>query len=71
MEIRPQDRRLKIFQFLAAVIPLAVAFLLVAMSTEAGGRNFRLLLIGLIALGMVGFGVASAGIKSSCKPSLF
>ncbi len=58
-EIRPQDRRLKIFQFLAGVIPLAGAFLLVAMSTEAGGgRNFRLLLIGLIALGMVGFGVA-------------
>jgi serine/threonine protein kinase len=58
-EIRPHDVRLKVFQLLAGVIPLAGAFLLVAVGTEAsGGRSFRLLLIGLIVLGMVGFGVA-------------
>ena len=58
-EIRPQDRRLKIFQFLAGVIPLAGAFLLVAVGPEvSSARGFRLLLTGLIVLGMVGFGVA-------------
>ena len=58
-EIRPQDTRLKVFQFLAGVIPLAGAFLLVAVGPEVSStRGFRLLLTGLIVLGMVGFGVA-------------
>ena len=58
-EIQPQDTRLKVFQFLAGVIPLAGAFLLVAVGPEvSGARGFRLLLTGLIVLGMVGFGVA-------------
>jgi serine/threonine protein kinase len=58
-EIHPQDRRLKLFQLLAGVIPLAGAFLLVAVGAEvSGGRSFRLLLTSLIVLGMVGFGVA-------------
>ena len=58
-EIRPQDTRLKVFQLLAGVIPLAGAFLLVAVGPEVSReRGFRLLLTGLIVLGMVGFGVA-------------
>ncbi len=58
-EIRPQDRRLKCFQLLAGVIPLAGAFLLVAVGPEVSReRGFRLLLTALIVLGMVGFGVA-------------
>lgn len=58
-EIRPHDMRLKVFQLLAGVIPLAGAFLLVAVGPEvSSGRSFRLLLTGLIVLGMVGFGVA-------------
>jgi serine/threonine protein kinase len=58
-EIRPHDTRLKVFQLLAGVIPLAGAFLLVVVGPEvSSGRGFRLLLTGLIVLGMVGFGVA-------------
>ncbi len=58
-EIRPQDRRLKLFQLLAGIIPLSGAFLLVAVGPEvSSGRGFRLLLTGLIVLGMVGFGIA-------------
>jgi serine/threonine protein kinase len=58
-EIRPHDTRLKLFQLLAGVIPLAGAFLLVVVGPEvSSGRGFRLLLTGLIVLGMVGFGVA-------------
>lgn len=58
-EIRPHDTRLKVFQLLAGVIPLAGAFLLVAVGPEvSSGRSFRILLTSLIVLGMVGFGVA-------------
>ena len=60
-ELRGVARRLRLFQFLAGVIPLAGAVLMVGMGPEdnmAEYRTFRILVTGLIGLGMAGFGLA-------------
>jgi serine/threonine protein kinase len=52
--------RLRAFQLLAGVIPLAGAVLLIGVGPETSGyRTFRLLATALIALGMAGFGLAA------------
>src|SRR5262249_60416765 len=54
--VRP---RLRLFQFLAGVIPLTAAALLVDAGPEtAGYQMFRLLVIALLALSMAGFVLA-------------
>ncbi len=54
--VRPRLRR---FQFLAGVIPLCAAVLLVEVGSEVPGqRTFRLLITALIALSMAGFVLA-------------
>jgi serine/threonine protein kinase len=58
-ELGPLENRLRLFQILAGVIPLAGAVLMVAVGPEISGyRTFRLLVTGLITMGMAGFGVA-------------
>jgi hypothetical protein len=62
-ELRGLERRLGLLQFLAVLIPLAGAVLMVGVGPEAftpsgGYRTFRLLVTALIALGMFGLGVA-------------
>jgi serine/threonine protein kinase len=57
-ELRNVGRRLRVFQFLAGLIPLAGAILLLTVGPEQLTATFRLLVTGLIALGMLGFGVA-------------
>jgi len=56
------DRRLGVFQFLAVLIPLAGALMMIGVGPETFTpdeyRTFRLLVTGLIALGMTGLGVA-------------
>jgi hypothetical protein len=52
--------RLRWFQFLAGMIPLVGAVLLMGVGPEVSGyRTFRLLVIALIVLGMAGFGLAT------------
>jgi hypothetical protein len=61
-ELRGLGRRLGLLQFLAVLIPLAGAVLMVDVGPEAftpsSYRTFRLLVTALIALGMFGLGVA-------------
>jgi hypothetical protein len=61
-ELRPLDRPLGVFQFLAVLIPLAGALMMIGVGPETFSpdeyRTFRLLVTGLIALGMTGLGVA-------------
>jgi hypothetical protein len=61
-ELRGLDLRLALCQFLAVLIPLAGALLMIGVGPEsfqaADYRTFRFLVTALIALGMVGLGVA-------------
>jgi serine/threonine protein kinase len=62
-ELAPLDWRLAVFQFLAGLIPLIAAVLLVFASPEkqlrgASYQSFRLLLTALIVAGMLGFAAA-------------
>ncbi len=57
-ELAGMAGRLRFFQILAGLIPLAGAVLLIAVSPDQLTLPLRLLLAGLIALGMAGFGVA-------------
>jgi serine/threonine protein kinase len=61
-ELRGTRDRLGLFQFLAVLIPLAAAVLMVGIGGEgfdsADYRTFRLLVTVLITLGMTGLGVA-------------
>jgi hypothetical protein len=50
--------RVRLFQLLAGMIPLAGAILMVVAGPDELTRTFRLLVTALIALGLVGFGVA-------------
>jgi serine/threonine protein kinase len=53
------DRRLRLFQLLAGLIPLIAAALIVAVSPEVSGdRALRVLLTALLGLSMAGFGMA-------------
>lgn len=54
VELAPLQRRLRWFSLLAALIPLAVAFLMVGMATEQFTQGYRLLVTALIGLGIVG-----------------
>jgi hypothetical protein len=62
IELRDEERQLRLLQLLAGLIPLAGAVLMIAVGPEqfagASYRTFRLLVTGLIALGMFGFSVA-------------
>jgi serine/threonine protein kinase len=62
-ELRGIDRRLALFPFVAALIPLAGALLMICVGPDPSFRGedyqtFRLLVTALIALGMTGLGVA-------------
>jgi hypothetical protein len=59
-ELRLSSLRLRAFQFLAGVIPLAGALiLLIAVDADDSALDsFRLLVMGLIGLGICGFGLA-------------
>jgi hypothetical protein len=61
VELQPVERRLRVCQLLAGLIPLAGAVLMISVGpqqfTEDAYRNFRLLVTALIALGMLGFGL--------------
>lgn len=58
-ELAALEPRLRLFQFLAGVIPLAGAILMVGVGAEVSGdRMFRLLVTGLICISMLGFGLA-------------
>jgi hypothetical protein len=59
IELAPVAVRLRLFQVLAGVIPLAGAILLVGGGpATSADLTFRLLLTALITLGMIGFGLA-------------
>jgi serine/threonine protein kinase len=57
-ELAMRDRRLRLLQLLAGLIPLAGAALLVGVGPEQLTLAFRFLLFALLALGMAGFGLA-------------
>jgi serine/threonine protein kinase len=61
-ELRHVAPRLRLFQLLAGLIPLAGAILMIVVGPEefsdSSYRSFRLLLTALIALGMLGFWLA-------------
>jgi serine/threonine protein kinase len=59
-ELRNSGVRLRGFQFLAGVIPLAGALILLVAAQEGPGAvdSFRLLVMGLIVLGICGFALA-------------
>ena len=61
-ELRPAGRRLFLWQFLAVIIPIIGAILMIQGTRD--DRTFRLLVTGLLCLGMVGLGVTlvTAGI---------
>ncbi len=67
-ELRPAGRRLVLWQFLAVIIPLIGAILMIQGSPDTVDpgyyRTFRLLVTGLLSLGMVGLGLTllAAGI---------
>jgi len=56
-ELTSLDRRLRVWQFLAGLIPLAGAALIVSVGPEEFSLWFRILAIALIALGMTGLGL--------------
>jgi eukaryotic-like serine/threonine-protein kinase len=56
-EVASQNRRLRVWQFLAGLIPLAGAALLLSVGPEEFTVGFRILAIALIALGMAGLGL--------------
>ena len=56
-ELTSLDRRLRVWQFLAGLIPLAGAALIVSVGPEEFSLWFRILAIALIALGMAGLGL--------------
>jgi hypothetical protein len=56
-ELTSLDGRLKVWQFLTGLIPLAGAALILIMGPEEFSLWFRLLAIALIGLGMAGFGL--------------
>lgn len=58
-ELRTLPGRLCFFQFLAGLIPLSGAALLIGIGPQELSWSFRLLLTALIILGIVGFGVAT------------
>jgi hypothetical protein len=59
LELRGLDRRLRIFQFLAGVIPLVGALMMIGVGPEeARYESFRLLVTGMILLGSFGFSFA-------------
>jgi serine/threonine protein kinase len=61
-ELRGVERRLYVYQFLAGIIPLAGALLMIGVGPEKfttqAYQNYRLLLTAMILLGSIGFGVA-------------
>jgi hypothetical protein len=62
-ELEPIPARLRSIQFLAVLIPLVAAIVLLGLTGDASHAVFRGLVIGLIFLGMVGFMVASAVVR--------
>lgn len=64
LELRGLDRRLGLVQFLAVLIPLAGALLMIGEGPDSFERadyqTYRLLVTALIGLGMLGLGVAIA-----------
>jgi len=56
-ELTAIGRRLRVWQFLAGLIPLAGAALILSVGPEEFSLSFRILAIALIALGMAGFGL--------------
>jgi hypothetical protein len=56
-ELTSQHSRLRAWQFLAGLIPLAGAALIVTVGPEEFSIGFRLLAVALIALGMAGLGL--------------
>jgi hypothetical protein len=56
-ELTSLDRRLRVWQFLAGIIPLAGAALMVSVGPEEFSLGFRILAVALIALGMAGLGL--------------
>jgi hypothetical protein len=60
-EVGALGPRLRWFQFLAGMAPLAGAVLMIGLGPEISShRTFRLLVTALILLGMAGFGLATA-----------
>ena len=58
-ELAGIDRRLRLFQLLAGIIPLVAAALMVAVGPElSSDRAFRVLVTALMGLSMAGFGLA-------------
>ncbi len=58
-ELRSIERRLRVFQFAAGLIPLSGAALMIGVSSaDHMTLLFRFLVVGLIGLGMAGFGAA-------------
>jgi serine/threonine protein kinase len=57
VELDREEGRLAIFQFLAVLIPVAGASLLLSVAPEKLTVAFRLLVTGLLALGMAGLGL--------------
>jgi serine/threonine protein kinase len=57
-ELGTQDRRLRWFQLFAGLIPLAGAALLIGVGPEQLTLTFRLLILGLLALGVGGLALA-------------
>jgi eukaryotic-like serine/threonine-protein kinase len=72
-ELGTLDRRLGLFQFLAVLIPLAGAVLMIGVGPETFQegeyRTFRLLVTILIALGMTGLGVALVAVSQLRRTS--
>jgi serine/threonine protein kinase len=61
VELRPVERRLRIYQFLAGLIPLAGAVMMLTAGPEdfdSGYDTFRILVTAMILLGTFGFGIA-------------
>jgi hypothetical protein len=62
-ELEPVTARLGSIQFLAVLIPLVAAIVLIGLTDDASHIVFRALVIGMIFLGIVGFMVASAVVR--------
>jgi hypothetical protein len=57
-ELGREEGRLALLQFLAVLIPLSGAVLLLGLAPEKMHLSFRLLVTALLAAGMVGLGLA-------------